>query len=286
MESLQHILTTIRQMQNHFPAAQRQVAVYVVKNYELIPFLSITALARNIGVSEKTVIKFCNSLGFEKFTDFKKTFAEYAQSKLVITNKLTRTEPKEDQSNNIFDMTMNQDISAIRATMTLQENRDQFDGLIDMLIHAKHIYVTGGRASGIISGMLANMLRYLSLKVYEINVGIGDYYDRLMMVDPEDVVVGICFSRYTAEVVDGLEYLYNKSIPIALITDMELSPAYSYAKLVFHCEATAQGYFPSYSGCLSLIYAICSVLGNRRSDEAAEHTSMLEQILLDKHVFK
>ena len=89
MNEIQQILSGIKGGRYGFPAAQRLVADYVVKNYEQIPFLSITALAQNCGVSEKTVVKFCNSLGFEKFTEFKRTFSAYAQSKLIITNKLS-----------------------------------------------------------------------------------------------------------------------------------------------------------------------------------------------------
>ena len=74
MNEIQQILSGIKGGRYGFPAAQRLVADYVVKNYEQIPFLSITALAQNCGVSEKTVVKFCNSLGFEKFTEFKRTF--------------------------------------------------------------------------------------------------------------------------------------------------------------------------------------------------------------------
>ena len=65
MELLDHI----RMEQGELPAAQRLVAAYVVENYRKIPFLSITELSREIGVSEYTVIKFCKHFGFEKFTE-------------------------------------------------------------------------------------------------------------------------------------------------------------------------------------------------------------------------
>ena len=57
------LLNRIRQEQSAFSAAQRQVAAYVLEHYHRIPFLSISALAEQIGVSNNTVIKFCNQLG-------------------------------------------------------------------------------------------------------------------------------------------------------------------------------------------------------------------------------
>ena len=204
MNEIQQILSGIKGGRYGFPAAQRLVADYVVKNYEQIPFLSITALAQNCGVSEKTVVKFCNSLGFEKFTEFKRTFSAYAQSKLIITNKLSSA-PAPD--GDVFERTMRQDISAIEKTMTLPENREALSDAARRILAAKRVYVTGGRASAALAALLASMLRYLGLQVQELLPGACDYYDRLMTVRPDDLVITICFSRYTAQIaVDGGSY--------------------------------------------------------------------------------
>ena len=61
---LPDLLNRIREREASFSAAQRLVAGYVLENYHQIPFLSISALAKEIGVSDNTVIKFCNQLGF------------------------------------------------------------------------------------------------------------------------------------------------------------------------------------------------------------------------------
>ena len=64
MRPLPDLLNRIRGQEASFSAAQRLVAGYVLENYHQIPFLSISALAKEIGVSDNTVIKFCNQLGF------------------------------------------------------------------------------------------------------------------------------------------------------------------------------------------------------------------------------
>ena len=252
MNEIQQILSGIKGGRYGFPAAQRLVADYVVKNYEQIPFLSITALAQNCGVSEKTVVKFCNSLGFEKFTEFKRTFSAYAQSKLIITNKLSR---------------------------------DALSDAARRILAAKRVYVTGGRASAALAALLASMLRYLGLQVQELLPGACDYYDRLMTVRPDDLVITICFSRYTAQIAEGAAFLHAHDVPIVLMTDLEPSPLYAYAACTLQCEASAEGYFPCYAGCLSILYALCSTLGSMRGTDAAEHARELERVLLDRGVF-
>lgn len=283
-KSMQELLDGIRRKQSTFSAAQKLVAAYVVENFFQIPFLSITQLAKNIGVSDNTIIKFCNQLGYSKFAEFKREFSEYAHIELVMANKLS--EGGAANSREVYlSAGMEEDIAAIQTTLTDPANQQALEKLLPMLHLAKHIYITGGRASGFMAGMFANALRYLGLKVYEVNFGVGDYWDRLSMVDKEDLVIAICMPRYTARVVEALKLLHEAQVPIALITDTGLSPAHAYADPVFHCTVSSGYYFPCYAGCLSLISAICRATGTARKDEAAEHISRLERQLLEQGIF-
>ena len=87
--------------------------------------------------------------------------------------------------------------------------------------------MTGGRASAALAALLASMLRYLGLQVQELLPGACDYYDRLMTVRPDDLVITICFSRYTAQIAEGAAFLHAHDVPIVLMTDLEPSPLYA-----------------------------------------------------------
>ena len=69
----------------------------------------------------------------------------------------------------------------------------------------------------------------------------------------------------------GAAFLHAHDVPIVLMTDLEPSPLYAYAACALQCEASAEGYFPCYAGCLSILYALCSTLGSMRGTDAAEH---------------
>ncbi len=281
--AVQETLDKIQQVQDSLSATQRQVAAYVLENYHQIPFLSITALAQKIGVSNNSVVKFCNQLGFEKFTEFKKIFSEYAHSELVMYNKLSEEEEPTD-GDNFFSLTMSEEITSIRATLTDAVNQQNLPKMLEMIDAAKCIYITGGRASGMMAELFANELRYLGLKVFTVPVA-SDYLDRLSAIGPEDLVIALSFPRYTAQVVDGLRDLHEARIPVALITDAGLSPCHPYADIAFHCNVNSGYYFPCFSGCLSLINTICRAMGATRKKDAAQHVHRLESHLLERGVF-
>ena len=187
-ETLQQLLDRIRSSYAQLSPAQKLVAAYVVENSYQIPFLSITKLAGNIGVSDSSVIKFCNQMGYAKFAAFKKKFSGHVRAELVMSNKLSAGDAA--QTEDPVTAGMEEDMASIRATLTDPANRQALEKLLPMLKKARHIYVTGGRASGYMAGILANALRYLGLKTHTVEFGVGDYWDRLSMVGPEDLEIG------------------------------------------------------------------------------------------------
>ena len=284
---LNELLDQIRQAQDNYSPSQKRVAAYVLENYKQIPFESITALSEKIGVSHYSVISFCKSLGYDKFSEFKKCLSKYA-SDLIIYNKLSEGEENSGTKydhNQFFDQALSEDISAIQATLSNPVNRDNLPKLVEMLDTARYIYVTGGRSSSHFAGLFASFLRYLDLKVIDLMPERGDYWDHITMIEPEDLVIAISFPRYTAQVVKSLMDLYHTGIPIALITDAGLSPAQPYAALTFHCDVRSSSYIQCYAGCLSLISAICRAVSNSRKQKAADHVRDLEKKLLEQGIF-
>ena len=282
---IQELLDRVRKEQEHFPAAQRLVAAYVVENYNQIPFLSITTLAKNIGVSDNTVVKFCNHLGYNKFAEFKKVFSDYAHSELVMTNKLSENTGRAADDDSFFTQELEESMAAVQATLLDTYNQKNLPKLLEMMDRAEHIYVTGGRGSSMMAGLLAKALRYLNLKVHDLIEGMGDHLDQVAMIGPKDLAIIISLPRYTAQVVDAAKYLHKAGVPVVLITDTGLSPAHPYADLSFHCTMTSSYYFPSFTGCLALINTICRAAGATRNKETVEYTRKLERELLDRGIF-
>ena len=282
--TLQDLLNRIRAQQDSFSAAQQLVAAYVLENYHQIPFLSITALSEGIGVSDNTVVKFCNRIGFERFAEFKKFISDYVSQysapELIMSKKLF-----DSSDDSVFTRCMEEDIYAIQNTLTDSSNQENLNTLIQMMENAKHIYVSAARSSASMASLLVTELRYLNYKVYECNVGAGDYLDRLSMIEPNDLFIALTFPRYTAEVINGIKNVHAAGIPVVLITDTGLSPAHPYCDLAFHCTVSSGYYFPCLSGCLSLIGVICRAAGAARKQYISDHISRLESKLLDQGIF-
>lgn len=284
MPSAEKVLTRIRRERANFSAAQSLVASYVLDNYFNIPFMSITSLANNIGVSENSVIKFCNQIGYDKFTEFKKALSNCARDELVMSNRLSQN-LSDDVSNSIMARSLQDDVSAIESTLLDSANMNAIDQLIPMIDSAQRLYITGGRSSAILAQLFVTMLRCLGVKVYYLDTSSSDAVDCINIVEKEDLVIAISMPRYTRHVIRSLQILHDAGVPIVVITDTGLSPALSLADLSLYCKVSSSNYFPSVAGCVGLIDAICRAVGLARKERAAQYISHFEQQLIDEDIF-
>ena len=286
MAAMLELLDRIRKEQESFPAAQKRVAAYVVENYQQIAFLSISALSQKVGVSDNTVVKFCNHLGYDKFAEFKKEFTDYAHAELLIYKKLDSGTGNQFDDDDIWSMVQNDSIAAIQATLSDPQNRNSLQELLTKMRSVQHIYVTGGRISGIIAAMLANKLRYLNLRVHDLNCGtVGDYIDQAAVIRPEDLVIALSFPRYTKGVVGVLKNMHQRGVPIALITDKGLSPVRPFADIIFHCATDSNAFLPCYTGCIALIDVICQAVCMEHRSEITEYIRQFENRLIEQGVW-
>ena len=200
-------------------------------------------------------------------------------------NKISRSSLSPNSEHSPFSEVLEEDMANIQSTLTNPINLDNMDHLIQMIQSAKGIYALGGRSSSALAEHLASTLRYLGLQVHTIMGGIEDYLDQISTIRTENLVIAFCFPRYTKLIVDSLRDLHDKGVPIVLITDTGLSPAYPYADLVFHCSVTSNAYSPCYASCMSLINAICRGAGAALNPNASLHVRDLEKQLLERGIF-
>lgn len=58
------------------PKSQKKVADYIISNVDKVLYMSVLELKEIVGASEPTIFRFCKSLGFKGFRDFKIAMAE------------------------------------------------------------------------------------------------------------------------------------------------------------------------------------------------------------------
>jgi DNA-binding MurR/RpiR family transcriptional regulator len=61
------VLEEIRKRLDEFTPRLRALAEYILQNPESLAFLSITNIAKESGVAQSTIVRFCNVLGYDGY---------------------------------------------------------------------------------------------------------------------------------------------------------------------------------------------------------------------------
>ena len=84
LQHIMHLLSNIKMKKNiiqlikarkgQYTPQQTKIASYLIEHYEKAAFLTATQLAKEIGVSQPTVIRFAQHLGFANYSLFTASF--------------------------------------------------------------------------------------------------------------------------------------------------------------------------------------------------------------------
>lgn len=249
------VLNRIRDEQGHFSPAQRQVADYVLKYFHQIPFLSISALAENIGVSNNSIIKFCNHLGFSRFAEFKRIFSDHAHS--TLTTQLSPDSETKVISNDFFSQNLEEDFQVISTTLNDPINHENLPKAVSMITKAHHIYICGGSRSYPMADSLASKLQYMRLAASPVYYEPDSFWVKIRSAKPDDLVIIITMPTYSEIAVSSMKKLHKAGVPILLLTDNGLSPALPYADVALHCAYYDSFYMFSNIGVHTMINTLC-----------------------------
>ena len=129
------LLLKLNQTYKSLSKGQKQLANYIMENYDRAAFITASKMGRIVGVSESTVVRFAYALGYDGYPEFQKALEEWVQNKLNTVQRMSAKYGKSTQSE-ILSTVLSADIEKIQHTM---ENLDSaaFETAVDIILEAK-----------------------------------------------------------------------------------------------------------------------------------------------------
>ena len=254
---------------------QKQIANYILHNYEKAAFMTAAALANIVGISESTVVRFAYVLGYEGYPELQKDFQEVIKNKLTNVQRLELMEGL--SSKEIIETAFKMDINNIKSTQA-DIAPELMDKVVDSILGANTVYVLGTRASEPLARFLAYYMGYFVSNIKMINFGLSDIYAQALYAGERDIVIGISFPRYSLLTVEGLGYFKSKGCTVVTITDSDTSPPAMYSDYNLNTKSNMNSFVDSLVAPLSLINVLIILLGLRKKNELVSNFENLEHI--------
>lgn len=194
--------------------SERKVAEYILGHAEEVVHLSVTELADLSGVSDATVVKFCQRIGY----------SGYQQLKIMLARELVHPIRPDfgelDRSDTIADIkakviTMN--MAALEGTMrTLADQA--LERAVDAIDRAKNIHIYGLGASGVVALDAEHKFMRINRRCHAL-IDTHAQCAMAALLEPGDVAIGISHSGFTVEIVKALHLAKEAGATTICITN-------------------------------------------------------------------
>ena len=239
--------------------AQRRILQYIIEHYEEAIFLTASQLAQNVGVSEATVVRLAQALGFDGYPGMQRKFRQGLQDRLSTVTRLEHTVDHVRQTGDIVVKVLQEDIHNLSQTLR-NLSLDIFERAVADLSSAKRIFVVGLRGAHAPALTLSTYLRFLGKQAHLLVPGHGEMWDILQGLGRSDLVVGISFPRYTQLTVEVLQHARKKRARVGAITDSPLSPLARHANWVLTAHCQLDSFIESFTAATSLINGLLTAM--------------------------
>jgi RpiR family carbohydrate utilization transcriptional regulator len=142
-----NLLSDLSQNFKNLPNSFKNVAKVILSNPNLVKNMSVSALAEEAGVSQPTVIRLCNHLGYGGFTEFKLSLAE---TLTLNPNYVFKGIKVDDKAESYIKSIGYATISSLNKVIN-EVNSDLVEKAVEMISNAKQINFWGQGASATVA---------------------------------------------------------------------------------------------------------------------------------------
>ena len=278
------LIVRIEEKYARMSKGQRRLADYVRRNYDKAVFLTAARLGETVGVSEATVVRFAIQLGYKGYPGFQRALEELVRNKLNSIQRMEVTYGRISQSE-ILQTVLQSDIDKIKETTAAIDHK-AFDLAIDTILNAKRIYVIGIRSCAPLASFLSFYLNLICPEVTSVTTNSSsEIFEQLIRISEEDVIIGICFPRYSMRTLKALEFASNRKAKVITLTDSIHSPMNLYSSCNLIARSDIASIVDSLVAPLSVINALLVALCMKKQKEVISTLETLEDIWGEYQVY-
>lgn len=265
--------------------SEQKVAQYIIDNPHQVINLPVTDLATKSDVSDATVVKFCQRLGYSGYQQLKITLATELVTvpaehygEIVPGDDLTTVKAK------IFHLNM----KGLEDTLRTIDD-DELVRAVQSLVTAERIQLYGVGASGIVALDIEHKLLRIGLTCHafldpHMAVSMGS------VLQPGDVAIGISHSGATRETVESLQGAKQAGATTICITNGMASPIARVADIKLYTSAEESDYrsgaMASRLAQLALVDVLFVGVAQRRYEQSMQHLEKTRVAVQPKRISK
>lgn len=207
-------LSAIKINYNKLTNKEKELADYILQNYEEVVSMPTAELAERAGVVKSVIVRMCRALGFSGYAEFKLMLSRETvrNEQLNFTPYIDKTDAPEQILGKIF-------AANVKTLHDTAEgiNKEIFTGAVGAFANAENIYIYGiGTSAGVVCDFQYRLMQ-LGFTAFCFT-DVANMKVSTLNITKNDVAIGISNSGRTIATVESLAYAREKGAKTVCLT--------------------------------------------------------------------
>ena len=272
-----------------FTPRQRGLAEFILQNPESLAFLTITDLARKVGISEATITRFCSILGYQGYAHLCREVQQAIQSELSMVGRfqLVRSMGPRfvgPRSPSAFERVLSNEIENL-INLTRNIRTAEFYRCIDLMAAADQICIVGAMASVSLANYFSYMLEKIFPRVALLH-GHGSTASAVCnSLTRHSIVFLISFPRYPRVTLELGQLAMQRGAQLIAITNSPVSPVVPLATITFLIPVGIVSFVDAYAAPIAFINALVTGLSERNPKATQRSLNIFDEYVGEEGLF-
>jgi DNA-binding MurR/RpiR family transcriptional regulator len=263
---------------------QARLTDYILQNADEVVFMTAAQLAAASGVSDATVVRLAQTLGFAGFPEMKQHLRSAMMSRLDTVSRLKRTSRHINRVEELIAAVVQQDAKNLAETAA-DLNPEAIIGIARVLKEAEAVNIIGLRSAHSLAVLLASTLGFIGKRVRLIAPGTGEMWREVSTISRGAVLVAISFPRYTRLTVEVAAAARRAGAVVVSLTDSPFSPLAPFSDHLLTARCRIDSFIESYVSMLSLVNALVTAIAFLDRQKAVKQLRRMEQLWEEKNIY-
>lgn len=271
------LMTITKEKYKTMSKGQKLLANYTMENYPKVAFMTASKLGETVGVSESTVVRFANSLGFSGYPKFQDALQELIKTKLTTVERVEMANRDYSTDSKILENVLKADIDNIKETLDTLEEKS-YEKAVNTIISAKKLYIMGLRSSIYVAKYLGYYLNYILDDVIIVRMDMGEPVEQMIKLGEGDVLIVISFPRYSKKTLQVAEFAKERGAKVIALTDSYNAPTAKISDVIVTVKNNMVSFVDSLVPAFSVANALVIGVAMREKEDIMSYFNELEDI--------
>jgi len=257
------------------PPQQQLIAEFLLGHLEELPFISVPSLASRIKVSEATVVRFAQRIGFDGFAGMKAALTELVRGRVASRG----SEPAlPEERGELLAGVIIEEIANIRQ-LGDEIRESALRDAAGAVFGANHVYCFGLGISSILADLSGYLLTQVGVRASILSTRFSSPLEQTVMLRPGDLLLVFSYPPFSSQTVAMVRDASERGIATVAVTDRLTAPVAPHASHLFRVRSNNRMYTNALGAATVFLNALVTEIAALHGDYASEAVGRINRIL-------